>query len=111
MYGILLLLLCLLLFPTRGSAGEPQFVIGDTLGGDPVLREAVIRWSAAHDGTFEIRAIAPEALGDPRNGCDAVLTDAGAEIRSGSGMILLPYAVEAVAAAGAQSNQIGRAHV
>lgn len=87
-------------------AGEPQFVIGDTLGGDPVIREAVFRWSADHDGVFEIRSIAPEALGSPDNGCDAVLTDAGSEIRAGDGMTLLPYAVEAVVAAVAQNNPV-----
>ena len=101
----LLLLTVLAAAPARGG-GEAHFVIGDTLGGDPVLREAVIQWSAAHEGAFEVRTLAPEALGDPANGCDAVVIDFDDEVRLAPGMSSLPYAVEAVVAAAARDNPV-----
>lgn len=106
MYGILFLLLCLFALPERAAAAEPQFVIGDTLGGDLVVREAVMVWSADHDGSFELRMLAPEAMGDSANGCDAVLTDLDGGIRAAPGMTLLPYAVEAVVAAVPANNPV-----
>ena len=92
----------LLLAAALGGAELPSgrvFVIGDTLGGDPILREAVIRWSLDHAGNFEICRLSPAALGRPDNGCDAAVTDAGDELIAGSEVCRVPYALDAAVAA------------
>lgn len=84
--------------PAAKTAEKPvrSAVIGDAIGGDPILREAVMLWSESHPGAFEIKRLEPEALTAPDNGCDAAVTSAGDELTFGNDFTVVPYALEPV---------------